>query len=136
MASLRIIIVDDNEIFRKGIEFYITSILKHYVIGFAENGDQFLNLPNVAEADVVLMDIEMPNLNGIEALKKYLWWNSEMKAIAVTSYEESVYLAELIGAGFRGCVLKKNIYNELSIALENVIQGKIFFPENIKISKD
>lgn len=135
MARLKIIIVDDNETFRKGIVFYIGSILKHQIIAAVDDGEKFLNLSNIADADVVLMDIEMPNINGIDAIKKYLWVNRAMKAIAVTSYEENVYLAELIGAGFKGCVLKKSIYKELEIALQDVIQDKIYFPGNLKISK-
>jgi len=133
MDSLKLIIVDDNETFRKGISFFVVTMLKHKLIAELGDGEQFLSLPNVVEADIVLMDIEMPNINGIEAIKKYLWMNRELKAIAITNYEETAYLTELIGAGFRGCVLKKNIYNELDNAIKDVIQGKVYFSEDIKV---
>lgn len=133
MNNLKIIIVDDNETFRKGIAFYVGTMLKHKLIAELEDGEQFLSLPNAVEADVVLMDIEMPNINGIETIKKYLWMNRELKAIAVTNYEETVYLTELIEAGFKGCVLKKNIYKELDDAIKYVMQGKVYFSGDIKL---
>lgn len=133
MEGLRIIIVDDNDTFRDGISFYLDNMLKHKVIAKCNDGECFLKLTNSSNADVVLMDIEMPNLNGIETIKRHLWDNRETKAIAVTNYEEKLYLTELIGAGFKGCVLKKNIYNELATAIDEVINNGIYFPGNIKL---
>ena len=133
MKSLNIIIVDDNDTFRKGINFYLVNMLKHKVIAECSDGEHFFELSNTSDADLILMDIEMPKLNGIETLKRHLWANRETKAIAVTNYENKLYLSELIGAGFKGCVLKKNIYNELAIAIEKVMGEEIFFPKDMKL---
>ncbi len=133
MKGLNIILVDDNNTFRKGISFFLVNMLKHQVIAECDTGECFLELTNTSKADLILMDVEMPNLNGIETLKRHLWSNRDTKAIAVTNYEEKLYLTELIGAGFKGCVLKKNIYEELATAINEVINEKIYFPGNIKL---
>lgn len=133
MEGLNIILVDDNNTFRKGISFYLENMLNHKVIAECEDGQSFLEDVHTSDADLVLMDIEMPRLNGIETIKRHLWANRDAKAIAVTNYEDKVYLTELIGAGFKGCVLKKNIYNELAAAIEKIMSNKIYFPENIKL---
>ncbi len=133
IMGLNIIIVDDNETFRKGIIFYLINMLKHKVVAEFSDGVDFLTTNNTSDADIILMDIEMPRLNGVETLKEYLWINKGIKAIAITSYEDELYLTELIGAGFKGCVLKRNIYEELALAISQVMDNKLYYPGNIKI---
>lgn len=67
---MKIIVVDDNKTFRDGITYYLENVLKHEVISTAENGTDFLHLNNAHEADIILMDVEMPGVNGIEAAKR------------------------------------------------------------------
>ncbi len=131
--KLKIIVVDDNKTFRKGIKFYIENMLKHEVINEFDNGESFVNSDSFIIADIILMDIEMPKLDGIEAVKKALWRFSELKIIAITNYKDKAYLTELIGAGFKGCVFKDNIYEELKKAIDSVMNGHIFYPEDIQL---
>ena len=93
---MKFIIVDDNKTFGDGIKYYLENILNHQVIGVAHDGEEFLKLKNSHEADIILMDIEMPKLNGIETVKKALWDSPFLKFIAVTSYKEKAYLLELL----------------------------------------
>lgn len=132
MENLKIIIVDDNKPFRDGLCFYLEEILGHRVISEAENGVEFLQLSNLNNADIILMDISMPKLNGIEAAKKLLY-DYPHKIIALTSFQERTYLNELIEAGIKGCVFKKDIHNELKTAIERVWKDGIYYPENINI---
>jgi DNA-binding NarL/FixJ family response regulator len=107
-------------------------MLKHKVIAECE-GECFSNLSNTSDADIILMDIEMPRMSDIDMLTKHFGENWDIKAIAVTSYEEKLYLAELINIGFKGCVLKRNIYSQLTPAIEKVMNDEIYFPVDIKI---
>jgi DNA-binding NarL/FixJ family response regulator len=129
---MKFIVVDDNKTFRDGIKFYLENILSYEVIGVASDGEEFLKMKNSHEADIILMDIDMPNLNGIETIKKALWENNRFKFIAVTSYTDKAYLLELISAGFKGCVFKSNIYDELENTIFKITANKSCFPIGIK----
>lgn len=134
MEKTKIIVVDDNETFLKGIIFYLEHVLLHEVIGYATNGKEFLNLgKNTVTADIILMDIQMPEINGFQATKKFLSSYNYSKIIAVTNFPDMAYLRELIYTGFKGCVYKSRIYEELPAAIDSVSKGKLYFPENIKL---
>ncbi|MBI9064952.1 MAG: response regulator transcription factor [Marinilabiliaceae bacterium] len=112
MRQLKIIVVDDNATFREGISFYLEEVLNYQVIERFTNGLDFLDTKHIDLADIVLMDIEMPKMNGIIATQKILFHHPHLKVIAVTNYRNKAYLKELILAGFKGCVLKDHIYND------------------------
>jgi DNA-binding NarL/FixJ family response regulator len=123
----KIIVADDNETFRKGLVFFLEQILGHHIINEANNGEELLNLPNIHLADIVLVDIEMPQKSGVDAMRQINWLFHNVKSIAITSYSDKVYLEQLIGAGFKGYVLKKNLYDELPKALSSVINNEYYF---------
>ena len=133
LREVKVFVVDDNETFREGVIFYLENILSVKIIGSACNGKEFLENNQIGHADIILMDIEMPYINGIDAIKQFIWIYTHGKVIAVTNYEDKAYLAELIGAGFKGCVFKKNIYDELETAIKTVLDNKIFYPRNMKL---
>jgi DNA-binding NarL/FixJ family response regulator len=82
------------------------------------------------------MDIEMPQLNGIEATKQMLWQNNNVYFIAITMYEEKAYLTELIRSGFKACVFKNNVYEELDKAIYKVCNGEFYYPDEIKLQDE
>jgi DNA-binding NarL/FixJ family response regulator len=131
---LKIIIADDNDTFRKGLVFYIEQILGHSIIGEATNGKELIEFNNINQADVILIDIEMPFLNGIESTKKLNWMFRNLKTIAITADSEKAYLHQLIGAGFHGFVAKKDIFNDLPVALESVMKNEYFFKQKDQYS--
>jgi DNA-binding NarL/FixJ family response regulator len=133
---MKVIVVDDNKTFREGITYYLENVLNYEVINTAENGTEFLLLENTHEADIILMDVEMPGLNGIETAKKALWDSSFLRIIALTSYTEKAYLSELIQAGFKACIFKSEVYDNLEKTFEKVLANKICFPKSIKFSKN
>lgn len=126
-----IIIVDDSPTFCDGLKFFVENILGHRVISTASNGLEFLDLPNLSDADLILMDIEMPKMNGIIAAQKALK-NYPLKIIAITNYDEKAYLKKLKDAGFKGFIAKKNIHQHLAGYIENVCNGDFAFPTDIK----
>ena len=93
---MNIIIVDDHKIFREGLRMYLEMQLEHNVIAEASNGKEFLDLPNIHKADIVFMDIEMPEMNGLEASKEVLKRYNYLKIIAITMYSNKAYLKDLI----------------------------------------
>ena len=92
---MKVIIVDDSRIFREGLKFFIQENSNWQVISEASNGQEFLELNNLHLADIVLIDIEMPVMDGIEATKKVLWQHPNLKIIAITMYMDKVYLKQL-----------------------------------------
>jgi DNA-binding NarL/FixJ family response regulator len=134
MERLKIFIVEDNKSFREGIILYLEKTLNHQVCGYASDGMKFLEQKEKHySADVILMDIQMPNLNGILATKRYLLANHTQKVIAVTAFQTNVGLLQLISAGFKACVFKNRIYEELPDAIDAVINGKRYYPKSLKM---
>ncbi len=134
MKKLKFIVVDDNITFLNGIIMYLEEILHHEVIGYAFDGKAFLGQKDYfSSADIILMDIHMPELNGIEAAKMFLNIYNNAKVIAVTNFPDTVYLKELVYSGFKGCVFKDRIYEDLPAAIECVQNQKLFFPDEIKL---
>jgi len=130
---MKIIIVDDNTTFRKGIKIYLEDILNHTVIGEAANGKEFLSMPNLKDADIILMDNIMPQLKGIDASKQYLLRKPNLKIIMLTMQPELLTLKQLVESGLFGCVDKKEIHCQLQKAINCVQQGDVFFPDNLTI---
>lgn len=129
---MKFIVVDDCKTFREGIKFFLENILNHEVVGMAKNGEEFLQMENKLKADIILMDIEMPKINGVEAAKKALWENKSLKFIAVTSYKDKAYLKDLIYAGFKACIFKDYFYDEFEETISTVINDHVRFPNEIK----
>jgi two-component system response regulator DegU len=131
---MNIYLADDHVEFRNAVALYLSKELLHTIVGEASDGVEFLNDPRAHDADIVLMDINMPNLNGIDATKKWLWHNSTYKIIAVTMNCEALGLVEIVGAGFKGFICKQHFYDNIILALETVHKGKLYFPDRMKLN--
>ncbi len=127
---MKIIVVDDNRSFLEALTFYIEENLKHQVIGSFESGMSILESPIINDADIILLDIEMPLINGFEVAQRILSKYKNQKIIAVTNYSEKAYLKELLVSGFKGCVLKNKVFDELSLTLNIVLNHGYYFPKN------
>lgn len=124
---MKLIIVDDNSEFRENLKFFLEFKLNHRVIAEAASGEEFLALNEsiIREADIILMDIMMNQISGIEATRRITWLHFNLKVIAVTMHIEKVFLDQIIEAGFKGFVLKTNIFNTLESTLNDVYFGKM-----------
>ncbi len=134
--KIKIIIVDDNPTFLEGLRFFLENKEKYQIIGQANDGKNFLNLKDINSADVILMDLTMPGINGLKAAKIILNDYPELKMIAITMYQEKAYLVRLIESGFKGCVFKSKLYEKLEEAMQSVLNGNLYFPKNLKLSDD
>lgn len=133
--KVKIIIIEDNHTFREGLKMLLNSIPEYEVIA---DSDSFLEIEkkNVFHlANIVLLDLLMPEVHGIDAAKRILWDFPQLPIIAITMFTEQAYLLELMGAGFKGCVFKSDIYNEIDEAIKIVLSGKRYFPTGIKLKK-
>lgn len=133
--AIKIFLVDDSESFRRGLRLFLEDILNYKVVGEASNGREFLNAYK-SSADIVLMDIEMPEMNGFDATKLHLWENPKTKFIAISSYRDALYLESLIMTGFKGCVFKQNVFEFLQDAIKKVLKGDLYYPKGIKMNND
>ncbi len=129
--SINIIIVDDHEIFRNGLKMVINRLKFTKIAGEAANGLEFLDLIKKVKADIVLMDIEMPVMNGIDATKAALAEQPDLKIIALTMFNESDYIKSMMEAGVKGFLLK-NIKKELlAKAINTVYKGGNYYSEEL-----
>ncbi len=122
-----IIVVDDHLIFRQGLISVITVENIANVIGTASDGYEFIDMLSHLRPDLVLMDIDMPCMNGIEASKKALKLIPDLKIIAYTMFGEDDYYFKLIEIGVKGFVMKSGPIDELETAIREVLNGKTWF---------
>src|SRR6266498_5378142 len=102
--KIKVFIVDDHDIFRDGIKLLLSSGQTAEVIGEACNGQEFLDKMESVQPDVVLMDIAMPVLDGIETSKKAREKNNDLKILALTMFGDEKYYYQMIQAGVKGFV--------------------------------
>lgn len=128
---IRVIVVDDHEIFRNGLKMVIGKIENARIAGEASNGLEFLEIIKVTAADIVLMDIEMPFMNGIEATKKVLKEFPDLKIIALTMYNEDQYIQTMLEVGAKGFLIKNIKKDALANALQTVYDGGNYYSEEL-----
>lgn len=132
---MNIIIVDDNQNFRDGLRYFLTKNPENNIIAEYTNGADIIKDENFYTADIILMDIRMPKIDGYNTAKLLLNNKSDLRMIAVTMFQDQAYLIDLIHSGFKACVYKMKIYEELPLAIKTVMEGKLFYPEEILLNK-
>jgi DNA-binding NarL/FixJ family response regulator len=128
---LDVIIVDDHSLFRNGLKILLTTTGQFKVVAEAENGKEFLDLLTHIQPDIVLMDIDMPVLDGIEATKEALKKYPNLKVITLSMFGEEEYYYKMIEAGVKGFLLKNSDINEVKNALITVYQGGKYFSQEL-----
>ena len=129
MDIVKIIIADDHVIFRKGLRTILNEINDIKVVAEASNGHELFEILKKQEVDVILMDINMPVMDGIEATKKVLAKYPDIKIIALTMHEEIGYFNKMTDAGADGFLLKKTTKDELERAIQRVMDNETYFSE-------
>lgn len=131
MEKVKIIIADDHQLFRNGLKILLNAFPDFEVIGEASNGDEFIRVIRNASADVALMDINMPEMDGIEATRKGLKLCPELRIIALSMYGEEEYYYKMVDAGARGFILKDSDISEVREAILTVLKGGSFFSQEL-----
>lgn len=126
MEKLRIILAEDHHTVREGIKLLVNAQPNMEVIAEADNGEDAIKLSQRLEPDVLVMDITMPELNGLKATKKLKKLCPELKILTLTRHTDSSYLQQLIKAGATGYVLKQSDPSELIRAICIVAEGNSY----------
>jgi DNA-binding NarL/FixJ family response regulator len=124
--TIRILIADDHGLIRTGLHALISSVANMEVVGEATDGQTALSLTEELKPDIVVMDISMSGLNGIEATRHLRETSPETRVIALTVHEDEGMLREMINAGAKGYVIKRAAETDLIHAIEAVMQGYIY----------
>lgn len=140
MEKITLAIVDDHTLFRNGLKLLLSKSAPDLIgkIVDVTNGKDFLKLVGEQNFDLVLMDISMPEMDGIETTQKALEIDSNLKVIALTMFNDDDYYIKMIQAGVKGFLLKESEIQEVIFAMNKVLQGNSYFPVDIlcKLIKD
>ncbi len=131
MSEIRVLVVDDHAIFRQGICALLSRRKGIQVVGEAENGEQAIEQVRALTPDVVLMDIAMPGMNGLEATKEIHKSFPETRVLVLTQYESREYVFSLLRAGAAGYIPKLTHIEELVDAIRGVYTKGAFLQEDV-----
>jgi len=129
--NIKLIIVDDHHLFREGLKKVLNESEDIEIIGEASNGKEFLEVLKTQQPDVVLMDIAMPEMDGIEATRKTIIQYPDLKMIALSMYDDQEYYYKMIHAGVKGFILKTSSKKELETAIRTVYDGDCYFSNDL-----
>lgn len=121
--SIRILLADDHGIIRQGLRSLLEKEPDMQVVGEAEDGRKAIELVNECSPDIVIMDITMPNLNGVEATRHITGESSKSKVIALSIHSNRRFVADMLKAGASGYILKECLSDELVQAIRTVSSG-------------
>jgi len=133
MEQIRILLADDHNILRDGMRLLLERQPGFVVVGEASDGREVLTLAQDQRPDVVVMDIAMPNLNGIEATRRIVDKHPATGVVILSMHHDESYVIRSLKAGARAYLLKDAVKGELIAAIQAVVQGRSFFSP--KISK-
>ncbi len=129
--KIKVLIVDDHEIFRNGLKMVLAKLKYVEIAGEATDGKQFADMLDDIKADIVLMDIEMPELNGVDATKIALKKNPKLKIIALTMFGDDEYIQSMLDAGAKGFLMKNINKETLDKAIQTVHNGGNYYSEEL-----
>lgn len=127
MKRISVLLVDDHTVIRQGLRALLSAEEDLEVVGEAENGRQAVALARKSPPDVVVMDVAMPLLNGLEATRQILRNTPESKVLVLTSYGDDDCVAQMMKAGATGYLIKQTAANDLLKAIREVHRGNAFF---------
>jgi DNA-binding NarL/FixJ family response regulator len=130
-VSIKILVVDDHGILRTGIDLIISQTDDMEVAGEAADGHKAIELARELKPDVVLMDISMPGLNGIDAARNIINENPSIKVIALSAYCERRFVKDMLKAGVLGYAMKDAMADELVHAIRVVNDGQRYLSEKV-----
>lgn len=123
---IKVIIADDHTLIRQGIIQLLEFDEDIVIVGQAKDGDECLSLINRIDTDVLLLDINMPKMNGLEVLKKLKSKRKKLKTLILTIHNETEYLVKAIDIGANGYILKDSGFDELREAIHTVYKGESY----------
>jgi DNA-binding NarL/FixJ family response regulator len=129
--KIRIVIAEDHTILREGLRVLLSSSSNYEVIGEAEDGREAIRCVEKNKPDLILTDLSMPRMNGMEAIREIKKRSPGTKVVVLTVHKAEEYILAALGAGAEGYVLKDSTHSELMEAVKNVLGGKHYISPGI-----
>jgi len=127
MAKYKILIADDHAMVRDGVKNLIRQNKDYLVIGEASSGRQALDMYDELKPDLLIMDISMPDMNGMEVSREILSKDPQANIVILSMYDDEDYISRCLEYGVKGYVVKNESGGELDYAIKTVLQGKNYF---------
>ena len=127
----KILLADDHQIVREGLKSLLNSHEDIEVVGEARDGRSAVQMAKDLAPDVVIMDVGMPHLNGIEATRQITMREPEAKVVALSMHSDRRFMGEMLKAGAKGYLLKDGAFDELATAIRSVIANKVYLSPRI-----
>lgn len=131
MSSIRILVADDHSIVRRGVRALLESQAGWTICGEAATGAEAILKAKRLKPDIIVMDISMPELNGLEATRQIHAVMPETPVLILSMHESDQHVREMLDAGARGYVLKSDLDRNLYVAIQTLRQGKTFFSAKV-----
>lgn len=129
MANIKILLADDHKIVRDGIKLMLEPHLGIDIEAEANNGTEVLGIIKRTVIDLIIMDINMPEMDGVEATRKVKEINSDIKVLALTMSNDDLHIRQMIQAGASGYIMKSAGRSELKEAVNAIMHGKHYFSD-------
>ncbi|MHB1654563.1 MAG: response regulator [Desulfitobacteriaceae bacterium] len=132
MEKITVVLVDDHQVMRKGLRLVLEDKGEIEVVAEASTGEEAIDIVNRLSPDVVIMDLSLPGINGIEAMKKIKELRPEQRVLALTMHEDVLFLEKVLSAGGNGFVLKRVADEELLAAIKAVHRGEVYVDTSLQ----
>ena len=126
-----VLIADDHQIFREGLRALLESQPDINVLGEAENGRTLIKMARQLQPDLVIIDVAMPEMNGIEAARQIKELGTGTRVLALSMHSDSRFVTQMLKAGADGYLLKDCAFNELTEAMQTVFQNRVYLSPGI-----
>lgn len=131
MKQVCAIVVDDHKIFRESLTYVLESQANIKVVAQANNGKEFLDLLKSTTPDIVLLDIEMPIMDGIEATREALRLYPNLKILVLSMHNDEEFYSAMIDLGVKGFILKESDTVEVIKAVDEIVKGSLYFSQEL-----
>ncbi len=128
---IRILLADDHALVRQGFRLILSAQTDMEIVGEAGNGREAVELAEKLLPDIVVMDVAMPELNGIEATRRLAASTPRIRVLALSMHKDSVYVREILRAGARGYLLKDSIDSDLVSAVRSIARGDAYLSPGV-----
>lgn len=129
--KIEIVLADDHKLFRDGLRTLIEKDAHMTVVGEADDGLKAIDMAHELKPDIIIMDISMPELNGVEATRRILGENHDIKILILSMHSDRRFVLETLKSGASGYLLKDSSFTELTEAIRSVASGKVYLSTQI-----
>jgi len=132
MKKIKILIADDHALIRDGVRSLLSKNKELVVAGEASNGTDAVEMYHTLKPDLMILDISMPDINGMEVAQRILKSDTEAKIIILSMYDDEDYIDQCMEYGVKGYVVKNETGDELDFAVKNVLKGQNYFSSQVQ----